>query len=338
MIETVLGQRDAAELGPTSMHDHVLSDSSRLCRPGTDPAPAGERVGVEVLGYLRWNALALADNLRLDDADLAAAELALAVGRGQRALVECSSWGLGPDHASFPAVAAASGMTIVSSYGAYIPRTVPGWIANLTEAQLEDHLFEALTVGIPGATFRAGMLGIMGTTGDLERREREQLRAAARAASRAGASVSVRLEPDARRGLEVLEITAGEGLANDRVVFTNADEYMDHGYWAELADAGAVLEMCFGTEAVHVGRMDNPSDRERLAFFPEFAAARPGARHVLGESVWTKAQLRAYGGHGYSYLMARIVPELVSRGVAAERIDGMLVTEPRRLLDRPSVA
>jgi phosphotriesterase-related protein len=320
------------------MHDHVLSDSSRLQRAGAAPGPGSDEVTPEVLGYLRWNTLALADNLRLDDPDLAVTELARAVARGQTALVECSSWGLGPDHAGLPAISAASGMTIVSSYGAYIPRTVPGWIAQMSEGELETHLFEALTVAIPGTSFRAGTLGIMGTTDELAPREREQLRAAARAAVRTGAGVSVRLDPEAFRGLEVLGILAGEGLPADRVVLTNADEYLDRGYWGELADAGAVLEMCFGTEAVHDGRVDNPSDRERLAFFPAFVADHPRARHVLGQSVWTKAQLRAHGGHGYAYLMERIVPVLQERGVPAARIQTMLVEEPRRLLDRPPTA
>lgn len=333
MIETVTGRMDAALLGATGMHDHLLSDASRLRRDGAAPAPAGDVVSIDTLGYLRWNTLALADNLVLDDPALAGRELARAVGAGQRAVVECSSWGLGPRHAGLPEISVVSGMTIVSSYGAYVPRIVPGWIAQMSEAELEQHFVEAVTVGIPGAGFRAGMLGIMGTTGDLERREREQLRAAARAAVRTGASVSVRLDPEAFRGPEVLRLMGAEGIAAERVVFANVDEYLDAAYWTDLSDAGAVLEMCFGTEAVHVGRVDNPSDRERLAFFPEFLAAHPDARVVLGESVWTKAQLRAYGGFGYAYLLDRIVPELRRRGMAEDRLDAMLVSEPRRLLD-----
>lgn len=334
MIETVLGPIPADLLGATSMHDHVLADSSSLQHPGASSAPDLDRIDVQSLGYLRWNALASADNLRLDDEDTAVAELLAAGCSGLRAIVDCSSWGLGPQHAAYPRLSRDSGVTIVSAYGAYIPRTVPGWIAQLTETELEEHLFAALTVAIPATSFRAGMLGIMGTTGDFALRERVQLRAAARAASRAGASVSVRLDPESRNGLEVLDLIARAGLALDRVVLTNADEYPDAAYWADLVAAGAVLEMCFGTEQVHDGRMDNPSDRERLAFFAGAAERHPDARLVLGESVWTKMQLRAFGGYGYGYLLERIVPELLRRGLEAARLERMLVDEPRRLLDR----
>ncbi|MDQ1129283.1 hypothetical protein [Microbacterium sp. SORGH_AS_0888] len=336
MIETVRGEIPAEALGVTCMHDHVLSDSSRLHRPGAQPAPADDRVSPETTGYLRWNALALADNLRLDDPDVAVAELSALRATRQRSLVECSSWGLGPVHEGLPAVAEAAGVTIVVAYGAYIPRTVPAHIAELDEATLEEHFVAALTVAVPGTAYRAGMLGIMGTTDALAPREREQLRAAGRAAVRTGAAVSVRLDDEVYRGLEVLEILGAEGLPAGRVVFTNADEYMDAGYWADLAAAGAVLEMCFGSEMVHEGRMDNPSDRERLAFFPAFVAANPEARHVLGQSTWTKMQLRRHGGYGYDYLARRIVPALGVAGVPAERIERMLVAEPARLLDRRS--
>lgn len=334
MIETVLGPIPADRLGATSMHDHVLADASSLQHPGSSPAPDLDRVDAQSLGYLRWNALASADNLRLDDEDTAVAELVAAGRTGMRAIVDCSSWGLGPRHAAYPRVSRDSGVTIVSAYGAYIPRTVPGWIAQMTEIELEEHLVEALTVAIPGTSFRAGMLGIMGTTGEFAPREREQLRAAARAAARTGASISVRLDPDARNGLEVLDLIAREGLAVDRVVLTNADEYPDAAYWADLAAAGAVLEMCFGTEQVHDGRMDNPSDRERLAFFAAAVERHPQSPLVLGESVWTKMQLRAFGGYGYGYLLERIVPALLARGVDVRRLERMLVDEPRRLLDR----
>lgn len=336
MIETTAGPIDARDLGVTSMHDHVLSDSSRLQRAGVETPPEALSLAPEHLGYLRWNMLADTDNLRLDEPDRAVAELSDAVAVGQRAVVECSSWGLGPDHSALPAIARRSGMTIVSAYGTYVPSTVPPHIAELDEEALGDHFFGALTVEIPGAGYRAAMLGIMGTTADLAERERVQLRAAGRAAARTGAAVSVRLDPDRPRGLEVLRILGDVGVPSERVVFSNVDEYMDTAVWDDLADAGSVLEMCFGTEAVHVGRVDNPSDRERLAFFTEYGEHRPTARHVLGQSLWTKMQLRSYGGHGYGHLVGRIVPILLARGFAEERVHAMLVTEPAAILDRGS--
>lgn len=334
MIETVLGPMEATDLGPTSMHDHVLADSARLQRPGEQPPPLGPpTVRPETRDYLRRNMLAFVDNLRLDDPDAAVDELRVAVAAGQSALVESTSWGLGPDHARLPDISRRSGMTIVVAYGTYIRSTLPPDIAALDEGGLHDLFSAALEDAVPGTEYRAGLLGILGTTAGLPGVERGMLRAAADAAGASGAAVTVRLDPDARDGIGVLDELAGAGLPADRVVFTNADEFMDAAYWRELSDAGATLEMCFGTEDVHVGRMFNPTDAERLRFFLDAVAARPEASYVLGQSVWTKAQLARHGGYGYAHLLGSVVPELTAR-LGEPRVAEMLVGEPRRLLDR----
>ena len=334
MIQTVLGPVPSESLGPCSFHDHLLSDASSLRRDGSPPRPASDRVGPETRAYLHTNMLALADNLRLDDRALAVAELAAAFAAGQRGVVDPTSWGLGPDHTGLPDLARRSGMTIVRGYGDYVIRTLPAERLALGEEGWERDFLAALCDRVPGADYRAGMLGILGTTGELPPIERALLRAATRAAVQAGASISVRLDPDRVRGLDVLALCAAEGLPADRVVFTNADEYPDAAVWSELAAAGAVLEMCFGTEDSHGDRVVNLTDAERIDFFLTFCAANPSSRHVLGQSVWTKMQLKAHGGLGYGHLFDQVVPALRAGGLSAERIDAMLVDEPRRLLDQ----
>lgn len=334
MIETVLGALPAAALGATSMHDHLLADSARLQRPGEQPPPPGPpTVRPETRAYLGRNMLAFADNLRLDDPDAAVDELRAAVAAGQRGLVESTSWGLGPDHGRLPDIAQRSGMTIVVAYGTYIRSTLPPAIAALDEDGLRDLFAVALDDAVPGTDYRAGLLGILGTTAGLPGAERGMLRAAADAAARSGASVTVRLDPDARDGIAVVDELAGAGLSADRVIFTNADEFLDAAYWRDLSDAGATLEMCFGTEDVHVGRVFNPTDGERLRFFVDAVAERPSASYVLGQSVWTKAQLARHGGYGYARLLGTVVPELRAR-LGDARVEEMLIEEPRRLLDR----
>jgi phosphotriesterase-related protein len=333
VIETVLGPVDASVIGRVDMHEHVLSDAGRLRRDGVEPTPEQDRVTPSLMGYLRWNALGMADNLRLDDETTAVDELGPA-GRGVDLVVEATSVGLGPRHHRLPHISRRAGVAVAVSYGLYVEPVLPRWAVDLGEAACEEHLHGALTDHVPGADYRAALLGIMGTSGDVSAHDRVRLRAAARAAARAGAAVTVRLDPDRRAGLKAVETMTAEGLPPERVVFTNADEFMDAAYWAELSAAGVVLEMCFGTEVQHVGRMENPSDGQRLSFFVDFLADHPASRHTLGASTWTKSQLRRFGGPGYDHLSTRVVPELSRRGVPDERIEAMFAAEPRRLLDR----
>ncbi len=334
MIETVLGPVAPDEVGRVNFHQHLLSDSAGLSRPGVEPTPPDLRVGVDHLGFLRWNALALPDNLRLDDADLAARELVGVKDGGVDLVVEASSLGLGPDHAGLPAIARASGVKVAASYGLYVTPVLPEWARQLDEDGVHDHLLAALVDHLPGVDYRAALLGIMGTTGDIAAPERARLRAAASAAASAGAAMSVRLDGDTRAGVDLVAELVEAGLSADRIVLTNADEYMDAAYWHDLLDAGATLEVCFGTEVQHMGRMHNASDLQRLDFLVGFLDSRPEGRLVLGGSAWTKTQLRRYGGSGYDHLTARVLPELARRGVPADRLDAMVRTEPLRLLDR----
>lgn len=335
MIQTVLGPIAKDALGTTSMHEHVLSDASSLQREGIEQTPAQITVQPSVLGYLRWNQLGLADNLRLDDPLMASDELARAGARGQRAVVDATSLGLGPRHAELPEISRSSGVHIVSAYGAYLERGAPAWFEVLDETEREALFLRALTDSIPGVDFQAGMLGIMGTSAELTASERSSLLAAARAAAVTGAAVSIRLDPDARTGLDMITLCTGEGMAAGKILLTNCDEYMDAAYVRDLGQAGVVLEMCFGNEASHVGRVRNPSDAERRDFFLGFLAEYPALTWTLGASVWTKAQLTALGGGGYEHLLARVVPTLVASGVSADRIGEMMVAVPAALLDRP---
>jgi phosphotriesterase-related protein len=118
------------------------------------------------------------------------------------------------------------------------------------------------------------------------------------------------------------------------VIFGNVDEFADRAYLGALARAGATLEWCFGNEAYYRNGYKDPTDAERLAGAEALLAAGHAERMVLGCSVWTKSQLRAYGGMGYAHLLRRIVPELARRGVGETDLRRMLVDNPARLLDR----
>jgi len=335
VIETVLGPVSAEDLGVTSMHDHLLIDARMLHGPADEPPPAGDRVTIENLGFLRWNLLALPDNLVLDDPELAAAELGYAAALGQRSVVDLTSWGLGARPAQLPPIARASGMHVIAGCGVYLDRPHPSWVAELDDQALADRFLTSLLDELDGAGFRAGLLGVIGTGEPLATSEQRVLEAAAAAAGATGAPLTVRLDPAAKRGLAMLELLASAGCAAAQVTFGNVDEFLDPGYLFELAEAGATLEWCFGNEATYRPGFRDPSDHERLDVLVALLWARPelAAQCVLGCSVWTKTQLRRYGGMGYDHLLRRIVPELRRRGIDDDSVEQMLVRNPARMLD-----
>jgi phosphotriesterase-related protein len=335
VIQTVLGPIEAGELGVTSMHEHLLADARVLHANAREPLPESDRVTIENLGFLRWNLLALEDNLVLDDAGLAGEELARAAALGQRAVVDLTVWGLGARPRDLPAIARASGMHVIAGCGAYLDRPHPPEVAGMPEDELAERFVAALDDEIEaGSGVRAGLLGLIGTSEPVTDSEQRVLRAAGAAAGRTGAAVTVRLDPSARRGEWVLEQLAAAGCPPAQVIFGNVDEFADREYLGALARAGATLEWCFGNEAYYRDGYKDATDAERLDAICAALDDGFADRCVLGCSVWTKTQLRAYGGMGYDHVLRRIVPVLRSRGVPDGVLDVMLVSNPRRLLDR----
>jgi phosphotriesterase-related protein len=335
-IQTVLGPIEPSELGRTSMHEHVLADARALLAEPREPFPDDRRVTIENLGFVRWNLLALEDNLVLDDADLAARELGAVAAAGGAGVVDLSVVGLGQAAERLPAIARATGLHVMAGCGFYIAKSRPDWLEGLSVDALRGRFEAELADGIGGTGIRPALVGLIGTSSPIAPVEERVLVAAARAAASAGAAMNVRLDPSDRLGHRVLDLAEGEGLAPARVIFGNVDEYIDPPYLDELADRGAVLEWCFGSEFYYRRGYKDPTDAERLEALAAFLGKGYGGQVVLGCSVWTKAQLRAFGGMGYDHLLRRIVPELEGAyAVPAADVERMLVETPRRLLDRP---
>lgn len=338
MIETVRGPLDRAELGIVSTNEHVLTDSRHLQRPTREGATLEGPIRAEILGDLRWSWMSLADNLILDDVDAATEELRAAHLEGLGTIVEATSWGMGPAHQvrpeALPQISAVSGVNIVAAYGSYIDKTLPRWWSELTEARMQNLFETALTQAIPGAAYRAGLLGLLGTSAEITPSEGRALRAAARAAAASGAAVTIRLDAAARRGPEVAGILTDEGLPADRILFCNIDKVLDPAYVREVVDTGAVVEFAFGSEHSFADRARDATDVDRIDFLLDLLADRPAAAVTLSCSVWTKGQLTRHGGMGYGHVVGRVAPALRRLGVTDERLEDMLIARPAALLDR----
>jgi phosphotriesterase-related protein len=319
VIETVLGPIEAGPLGPISMHEHLLSDASALGIPADPDGPERDVV--------------------LDDSELAARELRLAAdawpAEGLPLVVDPTVWGFGGPDPRLAAISRATGVAIVAGVGAYVPRTRPEWLTALDEDGLADLFRGALTDGLPGCGFKAGIVGMLSPGFPLDEADRSLLRSGAMVAAETGSAAIIRLDPRRRDGLDVLEVTTAAGLAPERVVFSNVDGYArDPDALRELADAGATLKWCFGYEAPPRPGLATATDAERADAVAALLA-EGHRRQVLACGVWTKAALHEYGGWGYDHLPRTVVPMLRDRGLTSVELQHLLVAEPRRLLDRP---
>ncbi|MFT4307525.1 MAG: hypothetical protein QM604_11615, partial [Microbacterium sp.] len=272
----------------------------------------------------------------LDDADLAARELAHAAAAGASGVVELTLPGMGRQLGRLPEVSRAAGVHIMVGGGFYVEDTMPDEVRAADVDVLTEILLTQLRDGIDGTGILPAVLGEIGTSWPITHAEWRSLRAAARAGAETGAAVYTHQSFRGKGGVAVLETLLSEGMPADRIVIGHLDELWDREYHREIAQSGAVLAYdTFGTDA-HYGSHDrrSPSDAERLDMVEWLLSEGYGGQLVVGADIWMKSHLHVNGGHGYDHLFRRIAPAIAALGGAAiaERI---LVHTPRRLLERP---
>jgi phosphotriesterase-related protein len=339
-INTVLGPIAAADLGVTSMHEHILSDLGVWAKEPTLPRPEGVGMGPALQGYLRWDALSVPENLILSDPDVAVDEL-LAVGRaGGAAILELTLNGMGRRIADLPDISRRSGITICVGSGYYVEETHTPAVLNADIDTLTEMLVDELTNGIDGTGILPALLGEIGTSWPITDSEWRVIRAAGRAGALTGTTVYMHLSFRGAGGIDVLAALLEEGMPADRVIIGHLDERFDKGYHREIAQAGAVLGYdTFGSDFYYGSpTFRNPTDFERFAMVEWLIEEGFATQLIIAGDVWTQSNLIQNGGYGYEHLFRRIAPGITRLAGGDESlIHTIMVENPARLLDRPTL-
>jgi phosphotriesterase-related protein len=297
------------------------------------------------------------DNLRIDDFDEVAEEVARYYRAGGDAIVDVSPKGMGNDPELTRAVARETGVTFVQGTAFYARDAHPDRLEGMDVADIAEEFERDVREGIDGTDVRAGIIGEIGVTDTSDRQddsvanefhdqEVTVLRAGARAARRTGAPLSVhppfqRTEewPTSRRCHEILDIAAEEGLPPERVILCHRDQSKwleaDLTYQRELAERGAYVEYdLFGHDEIYHASQDDaqPSDLDRVRNLERLIEDGHQERLLLAHDIFLKYLLTQYGGQGFAHVIRNIVPVLRERGITESAIDDMLVENPKRIL------
>lgn len=338
-IHTVLGELDPAELGPTSMHEHVFADLRLWAKTGDDGVPWEGPIGPEAQMHLRWNGLHTPDNLLLHDPDVAVAEMEAVKAAGGGMIVDLTVTGMGRRVADLVEVSRRSGVAIAIGCGYYVEELHPPELAAMSVDEIATSMLDDLRDGVDGTGVRPALIGEIGTNHPPTETEWRVVRAAGRAGAESGAAVNVHLSWRGADGLDVVEALVAEGMPVDRVILSHMDENLDRGYHEAVAATGCVIEFdTFGSEYLYSTSSGarNPTDPERLAALAHLIEIGAGDRIVIGCDIWTQGNLLRNGGCGYEHLFARVAPALEwACGADAATARKIMVETPRRLLDRP---
>lgn len=312
-VQTVLGPVPVDSLGLTLMHEHLL-----IGWPGWQydvAAPAQSRS--------EWVRVCTERMLELKS-------------YGVQTLVDPCPMDLGRDVELMVEVSRNSGVHIICATGLYKEDQgsppyfkFRGQFSDIT-SELRDAFVREITEGIGSTGVKPGLIKAATGAHQITQYEETVLRAAAQAACATGLPITTHTD-EGTMGREQLDIFAAEGLELRHVIVGHSCGSSDLRYHVDLLDRGCFLGFDrFGLEILQ-------PDRLRLAALIGLIGIGFAKQIVLShDSVWCwrgrplPIPATLLPNWKPTYLFTDILPKLRDAGVSQEKIDTMLVVNPRR--------
>ena len=302
----------------------------------TERGLAREKVSLENLWWVRYNALGNYDNQQLLSEETAIREVLLYKRAGGGTLVEPTTMGIGRDPAGLARVSRATGVHIIMGAGYYTERTYPPG-SNITERDEEDiaeEVVREIVEGIGDTGVRAGFIGEVGCTWPITPNERKVLRASIRAQRQTGAALMIHTGRDEQSPLEILEILQEADADLEHTIICHIERVVyDFNNLRKLAGAGIYLAYDdFGQEREFFRWKfeDVPNDAQRIDQIKHLRDEGFLDRIHISIGVSSKVRQVTYGGHGYSHILLNVVPRMRIKGLSEEEINTLLVENPKR--------
>ncbi|MFE6776266.1 phosphotriesterase [Streptomyces sp. NPDC057702] len=340
-VVTVTGEIAPDALGVVLPHEHLLSDFA----PPSDTAASWAATGRELpatADALRFYRAPLTmdllgeigtgapnrDNWLLGDEELAIAEATALRRAGGATLVDATPVGPGRRPAALRRIAEASGLHIVMGAGRHHPAWPTEW-ADPTAEELTEEIVRDLTEGVDGV--RAGLIGHLAALDPDQPAERALLVAAGRAAAATGAAISLSRSPEDATQQRVLDLLGEQGADLTRVAVGHCDALAPRPDELE-----PLLERGVFVLFDQLGRLPSAhgvsDDQDVATAVVELARRGHAGRLLLSQDVSTRAQLLAYGGGGYGFVLQQFVPYLRMIGADDSLVASLTLHNPGRLL------
>jgi len=292
-VRTVLGDIDAADLGVTYAHEHLVIAGSRTVE--------------------------LFPDFRLDDVDKAVAELAPAQALGLRSVVDAMPADTGRDVLLLAEVSRRSGVHLVAPTGVHHQRYYPErhWTEMLSIEEVTGLLVADITEGIDALDYgspivkrtahRAGVIKIAGSMDGPSPRDARFFEAAAAAQRETGCPILTHCEAGSG-GLEQAALLASHGADLHHVALSHVDKLVDRGHQRDLFATGVFVEydqafrwkggpngtlqlLEWAAEDGHLGQVLLGLDAARQGYWSVYGGT-PGMTFLLDDFATT---MRAHG-------------------------------------------
>jgi predicted metal-dependent phosphotriesterase family hydrolase len=297
----VSGPIEAAQMGTTLVHEHVLVDFVGADRVSPSRYDADE-VFRAVLPHLK---------------DLRA--------RGCQTFVDCTPAYLGRDPLLLRRLSEASGLQILTNtgyYGAARDRFLPKHALGETAQRLAARWTSEFRHGIEGSAVRPGFLKIGVDAGPLSVIDRKLVDAAALCHLETGLTIAVHTG-DGRAALEVQDAVRRAGVSTEAWIWVHASQEGDHATRDWVAREGAWVELDGLAPETLDAHVEGVVDMVRRGLLARTLVSQDAGWYEVG---------RPSGGpyRGHTFLFDAFVPALRTRGLGDAEVRQLLVDNPAR--------
>ncbi len=355
-IMTVKGPIAPEELGFTSMHEHILLNSSVFRKKLEElaledpPVKPEDPVSLENIGLLQRNIFLSHDAGEMSDEELMTAEVADFKAAGGAAIVDQSPPGLRSNLGAIKRISENTGVHIITTTGLYTEESWPEEFKELSQEAYAEFMLEEVANGIGDSGIKPGHIKI--GISNMSYPQVALLRAAARVSNETGLSITVHPGFEiGNDGRSIARILMAAGAAPERIIIAHMDGFMPYHDIKELAlhpqawglnlevqksliEQGVTVSIdCFG----HLWSMEATglvleTDWQRLGEIVALVKEEYSSHIVLGTDTFMKILTRRGGGTGYCRLTDFVIPTLRDLGVSDYDIRLMTIENPARLL------
>ena len=307
-VETALGPIDTSQLGPTLMHEHIVTRS-----PGVQEnwPHLWDREQIYAIGERKM------------------AEL---YGRGVRTIVDLTTVDLGRDIELIRNVARRSRVHVIVATGVWwMPQRY--FTAHGTD-EVAALFIRDITQGIGDSGVKAAIIKCATDTAGVTQVIENVLRASARAQKATGVPISTHTWAAGRTGEAQQAIFAQEGVDLRRVIIGHSGDSADLKYLRGLMERGSTIGMDrFGLESFlpTAKRVEVVATLCAEGYAPKMVLSHDA--NCWSDMLTEEAKARTRPLWHYNHISDDILPALRKAGVKEEQVDQMLVRNPRALFE-----
>lgn len=342
-VTTVLGKKNASELGIVAPHEHIYIDMSVFFEPKSeisDNKIGYEPVTMEKLGLLKRNPFAVLDNVRMTDEETQIAEIMEFKYAGGNTIVDATTVGIGRDPILLRRASVKTGMNIITGAGFYVEGSQNSSTLQLSEKEMEEQIVRELTVGIGHTNIKAGFIGEIGVSHIMHPFEKKSLIAASKAQKQTDAPLMIHINPWSTQGINAMEIINNYDIKKEKIVICHVDVENREDYIFRLLDMGVYIEFDNWGKEMFTDKWDvKPgsgrfvTDWERVLLVKKIVDKGYVKQLLFSTDICLKSSLCQYGGWGYAHVLNHIIPMLEEIGVSEKDLHTILVENPAKWLD-----